>query len=75
MSAAGVTDWSVACNGPGCWCVVWASSLGLYAQESPRELREALKERGWTTGVPEGAMNRVLDFCPEHKPGKEGANP
>jgi hypothetical protein len=70
VSAAGITDWSVACNGPGCPKVVWASALGLYnslhSTKGPQELREALKDRGWTVDVPEGLMGRRLDFCPDH---------
>lgn len=72
MSAAGITDWSVACDGPGCHKVVWASSLGLYGaihgEDGPAHLREALRERGWAVDVPANFMVRRLDFCPDHKP-------
>ena len=74
VSASNYTDWQIRCDHPGCDSAPWASEIDA-ADQNATSLRKVLKARGWTVDVKTWRgihQNRHLDFCPDHKPVKEG---
>jgi hypothetical protein len=73
VSASSFTDWSIECDYPDCGKQVWASQTML-RDATAASLRKELKRSGWTVDIStlgDIHQKRHLDFCPDHKPGKE----